>query len=227
MYLAHPAILFVVFARVSECNMACVYAITNTINGKQYVGVTKFPLEKRFNEHRRDANKHNMKHRPLYSDMNEYGHDNFIIEELEECDDSVRFKRESYWIDKLDTLNNGYNETYGGTGKRFYNYDKIANKYLELGKINSVCEFYNCDYDTVKAACEYCGIEIISSMKQNKIFNGKQVAMIDINNGAILNTFDSINDAGRYIGGEEKSKHISEVCNGKRKTAYGYRWELQ
>lgn len=155
--------------------MAHVYVITNIINGKQYIGTTKFSLEKRFDEHRRDSKKDRCKNRPLYIDINKYGIDNFTIEELEECIDSDRFNKERYWIDKLDTCNNGYNLTYGGIGKQFYSYNNIA--------------------------------------------------MLDIHTEDLLKTFSSASSAGLFLGNKNKAQHISEACSGKRKTAYGYKWQ--
>lgn len=43
--------------------------------------------------------------------------------------------------------------------------------------------------------------------------------------GNILNTFSSVREAGRYLGDERKNAHIADVCNGKRKIAWGYKWQ--
>lgn len=204
--------------------MATVYVITNTINGKKYVGVTTGSINKRFNEHIRDSRKERCNDRPLYSDINQYGVENFTIQELEQCDDLDRFERESYWIDALDTHNNGYNFTYGGTGKQLYDYRAIANKYIELGCVTKVCEFYCCDPQTVRNACEYYEINITTAQEHNKLEHSKQVAMLDKTNGYILTIFQSIKDAARYLGDIRKGQHITEVCKGQRKSAYGYKW---
>jgi len=41
--------------------------------------------------------------------------------------------------------------------------------------------------------------------------------------GDVINKFYSINEAGRSIGAKSFSK-ITEVCKGKRKTAYNFKW---
>ena len=47
--------------------------------------------------------------------MNKYGYAAFNIEELETVEDKRNLNlREIFWIDKLDTFENGYNETKGG-----------------------------------------------------------------------------------------------------------------
>lgn len=40
----------------------------------------------------------------------------------------------------------------------------------------------------------------------------------------IIATFSSITEAGQSIG-VDKPAHISDVCFGKRETAYGYKWK--
>lgn len=56
---------------------------------------------------------------------------------------------------------------------------------------------------------------------KKKMSKGK-VLQIDIKTGEVLNTFENGYEAGRYLGDENKRKHINEVCLGKRATAYGY-----
>lgn len=52
---------------------------------------------------------------------------------------------------------------------------------------------------------------------------GKQVAKIDKQTNQTLEVFLSIKDAAKSVVGANFS-HISAVCNGKRKTAYGFKW---
>ena len=48
--------------------------------------------------------------------INKYGADKFKFRVIEECDDDKVNERETYWIEKLDSCNNGYNITLGGDG---------------------------------------------------------------------------------------------------------------
>lgn len=53
----------------------------------------------------------------MQSDYNKYGKDKFKVEILEKIyniEDSS--SRERYWIEKLDSINNGYNMIRGGGG---------------------------------------------------------------------------------------------------------------
>ena len=60
--------------------------------------------------------------------MNHYGFDNFIITQLEECDNNILNEREKYWIAYYNTYignNNswGYNMTPGGDGGNTWKYN--------------------------------------------------------------------------------------------------------
>ena len=57
-----------------------IYLITNTINGKVYVGQTRRTLHRRWSEHKRDMWKFDV---PLYRSMRKYGIENFTIRMLE------------------------------------------------------------------------------------------------------------------------------------------------
>lgn len=60
--------------------MPYIYKITNALNGKMYIGKTSSTIEERWKEHRQEATRQSKKHRPLYSAIQKYGADNFIIE---------------------------------------------------------------------------------------------------------------------------------------------------
>ena len=60
--------------------MPYIYKITNVLNGKMYIGKTSSTIEERWKEHRHDATRKSKEYRPLYSAIQKYGADNFIIE---------------------------------------------------------------------------------------------------------------------------------------------------
>lgn len=51
----------------------------------------------------------------------------------------------------------------------------------------------------------------------------KPVVMLDTRY-KLLNKFESVYTAAVYLGDKSKRKHISQACNDKRKSAYGYKW---
>ena len=93
--------------------MGVIYLRTNKINGMQYVGQTK-DFKKR--ERHWNSTKHKYANQLLTDDRTKYGLENFLIEILEECDDSRLNELERFWIKQLDTIYpNGYNDNEGGS----------------------------------------------------------------------------------------------------------------
>lgn len=97
--------------------MGYIYKITNSINGKLYVGKTSKTIEERFVLHIQQSRAARGK-TYLNKAFRKYGHSSFIIEVVEEIADlAIIDDREIYWINELNSLvPNGYNLTKGGTG---------------------------------------------------------------------------------------------------------------
>ena len=55
--------------------------------------------------------------------MNKYGIENFIVEELCECDNEELSSYEIQYIEKYNTYSKGYNATKGGDGRYTYDVD--------------------------------------------------------------------------------------------------------
>jgi group I intron endonuclease len=89
-----------------------IYRITNTINGKSYIGQTTEVLEFRWKRHCRsciDGDNHFMRA------LRKHGFECWEKEILEEVIDiNLLDAREIYWIEHFDTFKNGYNSTTGG-----------------------------------------------------------------------------------------------------------------
>jgi len=98
-----------------------VYKITNTTNGKIYIGKSVDPT-KRFDKHASAAkNKPKNQYFYLQASINKYGKDAFSLEVIEKCDDAKSaYEREVYWIDHYQSTNpdRGMNLTFGGDGSR-------------------------------------------------------------------------------------------------------------
>ena len=204
--------------------MSYIYVITNDINGKQYVGKTNWTIEKRFKEHISDSKRQRCEKRPLYVAMNKYGIEHFSIKQLEECQESVVNEREQYWIQKLNTYGNtGYNATLGGDSKHYYNYEQIAQKYLELQNNKKTAEFFHCDTDTVLVACKQCGVKTLTSAEVNKKHSSMRVAQLNVHTKQTIATYKSIMEASRQTGINHGS--ISKACRGIAHSAGGYAWK--
>lgn len=87
--------------------MIGIYKITNTITGEVYIGQSN-DIARRWSEHKKIA-KSQARNTKLYQAMNKYGLDSFKFEILEECNLSQLNEREKYYIEKYDSINQGYN----------------------------------------------------------------------------------------------------------------------
>lgn len=74
--------------------MGYIYKITNMLTNKVYIGKTEGTIEQRFEEHKKAARNNVQSH--LYNSMRKYDFTNFIIEQVEECDNDILNAKESY-----------------------------------------------------------------------------------------------------------------------------------
>lgn len=75
-------------------------------------------------------------------------------------------------------------------------------------------------------AGDFIGEKVLENFKNGIEYREKKTEIRQYSlDGVLINTYPSIREAARQIGGESKDGKISEVCNGKRKTAYGFVWE--
>lgn len=70
------------------------------------------------------------------------------------------------------------------------------------------------------------GTKPIKYKKTIKKVLGKKINQYDLD-GNLINSFDCIMDAERFLNKKRASTPIWTCCKGKTKTAYGYRWEYQ
>lgn len=92
------------------------YKITNMINNKSYIGITKLKIEERFKKHLRDSQ---CPLYPLHCAIQKYGSANFKIELLEESDNKQYISnKEQPTIEIYEShiSKNGYNVATGGYG---------------------------------------------------------------------------------------------------------------
>lgn len=204
--------------------MGIIYKIYNDINDKVYIGKTLGTIEKRFKEHIKDSKKVTNEKRPLYNAMNKYGIDNFHISIIENnVNVEILSERENYWIQYYDSYNNGYNATLGGDGKILYNYKEIADKYKELQNEKMVAEYFQCDTFTVRVACKENNVKILTPAEMSKKNCSKKIAQLDKDTEEILNVFNSVSEAFRFLN-KTKSGGIAKACN-ENKVYIGYKWK--
>lgn len=202
--------------------IAYIYKITNDINGKLYIGKTEFSIQKRFQEHCKDAFRKRNEKRPLYDAIQKYGIEHFHIDLIEET--SQPEEREIYWIEQYGSFKNGYNATLGGDGKRYADYDLIYALWKNENKSRQeIAELTGYDKATVTNALEACGVSKEERKKFIGTANQKPVACLDAKTLTVIETFTSIAEAERKY---KTNQHIVDVCKGRRKTAGGYSWKF-
>jgi len=89
-----------------------IYKIVSKLNGKIYIGQTKYSLDKRIAQHIKDNKT------PVQKAINKYGLESFEVSIIDEADTRKELsEKEVYWIKELNSkAPNGYNLTDGGDG---------------------------------------------------------------------------------------------------------------
>lgn len=223
-------------------NNVGIYCFTNNINNKKYVGQSK-QLERRYYLHLRDSlskTKSENDTSLLHAAIRKYGIENFTYEILEECEIEELNDKEKYWIEQLHSyvLEGGYNLTKGGNNflRDFYYFTS-----------EELLHYWNDEHLTVTAIYKKYGstgqrireqlielgispeeIEQRTYEKRKEIVQKgipkrqKKINQYDLNDN-FIKQYNSLSEAADAVNGSKGN--ISQVANGKWKTAYGYKWE--
>ena len=201
--------------------MAIIYKISNLINDKVYIGETVRSLIQRWQQHKNAVNDYNKKGH-LQLAMRKYGIQNFYIEEIERCDDNIRFDREKYWINYYDSYNNGYNSTLGGEGSSRHDYQNIYELWCSMKTVQEICEIIGCCNTTVYNALKSYDIEYVDYINRKFARPVLQFSQ----NGDFIARYDSANAAGRALGLINGS-NIIKCCKREIKTSKGFIWKYE
>lgn len=90
--------------------MIGIYKIQNKINGKIYIGQSN-DIKRRFSEHKYRTPRFRL---AIDWAIVKYGIDNFDFSVIEECKEEELDEKESYWIKKFNSKEEGYNFSDGG-----------------------------------------------------------------------------------------------------------------
>lgn len=109
-----------------------IYLVTNTLNGKVYIGQTTQSLVRRWRQHRcvRNGKLSHLQHA-----IAKYGESRFVTRQLEACSDKDSLNtREMYWIQQYQSTHRskGYNRAQGGSNAPKSEATKV--KLSEIGK---------------------------------------------------------------------------------------------
>lgn len=131
-----------------------IYKITNTINGKSYIGQTIQNVKERFYQHCATKCSKAVLDMAIHRAIKKYGKSNFTVEVIEEVDSTNLNDRERYWIKYYDSYNNGYNSTKGGQDgcKPFKDLDveSIIKEYNTGKSLRTLGTIFKVDKQTIK-----------------------------------------------------------------------------
>lgn len=131
-----------------------IYKITNTINGKFYIGQTIQNVKERFYQHCATKCSKAVSNMAIHRAIKKYGKSNFTVEVIKEIDSANLNDRERYWIKYYNSYNNGYNSTKGGQDgiKLFKNLDteSIVREYKSGKSLREIGRLFNVDKQTIK-----------------------------------------------------------------------------
>ena len=131
-----------------------IYKITNTINGKSYIGQTIQNVKERFYQHCATKCSKAVSNMAIHRAIKKYGKSNFTVEVIEEIDFANLNDRERYWIKYYNSYNNGYNSTKGGQDgcKPFKDLDveSIIKEYNTGKSLRTLGTIFKVDKQTIK-----------------------------------------------------------------------------
>lgn len=218
--------------------MIGIYKITNTTNGKCYIGQSR-DIEARWAKHL-SAYKSSPEWE-LYRAFKKYGIGAFSFEVIEECTIEELNEREIYWIAHFDSFNNGYNMTLGGEAcngtndKVVYQYDLSGNFIKEYKSAHEAARENNIQFTNICKVCRgerktaggfgwsYTKTENIGPIKTKRLGDGTVLQFTK--EGEFVAEYSSAKEARRQTGISDTT--IGLVCKGKGKTAGGFVWKYK
>jgi group I intron endonuclease len=120
-----------------------IYCIKNTINNKEYIGLTTRTLEHRWKQHIYESNKKDSWewNTPLGNAIKKYGKDSFEVFVLEECSSETEMKQKEIWLireRKSLASETGYNLTLGGDGRLGYKLSEETKRKIGEGNFGKI-----------------------------------------------------------------------------------------
>ncbi len=215
--------------------MGFIYKVTNTINGKVYIGLTKNPVKWRWHSHLYSAfNKETENYDVLFHRaIRKYGIDAFIVETIEECKNAVLPEREQYWIAHYNSSdgNFGYNMTLGGEGRAKYTDEEIMALWNDGYSASEIARLIpkSITRNTVRGRLLGMGVSQDEILRRGaegiRRAKEKLIYQYSKEDGAFIQTFYSATYASKVVGCN--LSNINGAANGAIKSAGGYLWSYE
>ena len=205
--------------------MGYVYLITNKINGCIYVGKTVDTIQSRWRDHVSSANT-NADNFYIHKAIKKYGEENFQIEQLEECENSILSDREMYWIKEKQSFyrdnNKGYNLTRGGEGVMKYTDEEILELWDKGLNLHQVSEILGANVNTI---CQRLrALRPGEALERRAKRRNKKVLQYDFY-GNFIKGWNSAAEAEKGLG--LAGGCVSRVCNKERHFGGNYLWKYK
>ncbi len=214
-----------------------IYKITNKYNNKSYIGKSKH-IELRWKQHTTEPfNPNSDAYNTLfYRAIRKYGLSAFDFSILEECTENQLNEREKYWIQYYNTFilnpnSCGYNMTIGGeyTANQLKYDINLIQKLWDEGKTQAeIIAITGYKTQIITRYLDYLDIPINDRRRRGNLYKAKSVIQLSLD-GTILHIYPSVSEAARTLKAINPKAHTSNIsyaCNGKLKSAYGYKWKF-
>ena len=218
--------------------MIGIYKITNTENGRCYIGQSR-DIEARWQKHLSAYKSY--PDWELYRAFKKYGISKFTFEIIEECQIEELNEREIYWITQYDSFNNGYNMTLGGEAcngtndKTVYQYDLSGHFVGEYKSAHEAARALNIQFTNICKVCRgerktaggfgwsYEKHDSVQPIKTKRLSDGTVLQFTK--DGTFIAEYPTAKEARRQTGISDTT--IGLVCKGKNKTAGGFIWRYK
>lgn len=182
-----------------------IYLITNKITNESYVGSTVLPMNKEWQQHIMESRR--MSKHPLHKAFREYGMDKFIIKQIDECREDLFDERKTYWIEKYNTFQNGYNHEH--IPKLSHIIKAESGETIEVKKSNSLKSWG----------------QLTTQNRSDGKHSGLRVRGTHIETGEIKEWETARIAAIEITGSANKNANILTSAR-KGYNCYGYKWEI-
>jgi group I intron endonuclease len=195
-----------------RCQITGIYGLKNKLNGKWYVGQSLDAIG-RLKDYKQGRCKSQPK---IYRALLKYGNDSFEKVIIERCEAVpwILDYREIYWIKFYNSVENGYNCSYGGTGGTIESKRARSKGFLHL--IKNCPDFQKKFSDTMKkfehkgVKCPSYGLKWITNETEDCKIKKEEVVPFGWRLGRKFNA--------KFASRNKKSPSVSEIFNGSRPT---------